>query len=772
MDLVKGNCFFCSNKKVVSDSRNVQNTIITLFTGSDINEEKLLTLRPPRVCHLCYHSFVLMKRTHDDILHSSSAEKVHENCHLCGNSEDVIKVLKWNHFETIGKDYRGIVGNSISNACSDCLYYLETKNSVKDKLIAAIPQLKQQLSDFASNITSHSTPLKRTRTKAERKVPVEFVDLTQTNTDINGFEPLRNDPQLRKLKLVSEDLKLMNQILIVRLQRLETSLNNVNETIEKKNPQKRVRFKDIHELEEDICSMPKKINYKETRYHDNLTFNPYTDKNSEKEDELVEYEIKTTPRRSRYRDYSDDNSSDSLDSRKKSNFKIKLTKKKPNAFPLKPALVKPPLKSALVSKLPPMKPVVKTTPKPALRSRVIKSAKRRPVARSRRHSVVTPNIESIMSPKTRSAKSNFTNNLVINVERMKIPELNGIEEEEEIEVNIEGEDLIESEDPLDPLRIDNFDNEDVIEEKNCFNLITNDDETVIGRAQEVIPENILNTNGHIEEEEEDTDCEITNTKEIISISSEDVSQTEYYTEDTENVEETVDEIKMFIMRNTKETSEIDKLRETQLVKEFYKINDPLENNEEMENSNKQDEIIMETNTSQIETTVKDVAVEQIEEDFNGSLENESQEEETDKVVNSQDEAETENSQEDKTDNSQEEDRTTENSQEEDGTKENSQEEDRTTENSQEVSSQESRVETSQEDKTLSQEESKDEDDNSMENWNLDIDNIDAEKVIDSCEIEDNGVIKKRKREEDSLSDSGCSDKKKKKVTFSVDLHGD
>ncbi|XP_072376479.1 uncharacterized protein [Diabrotica undecimpunctata] len=324
MELIKGTCFFCANSKVVSDFESVHSTIITLFSGK-IKEDKLINLKPPKVCPLCYHSFVLMKRTHDDILHSSSAEKVHENCHLCGNSEDVINVSKWTHFKSIiGRDFPCSNDEIISNVCSDCLYYLETKSTVKEKLISEYPILKQESIVSQFEVLGNSTPTRRTRTKAERKSPIDIVDLTVVEpvpSDNMKFKPLKTDRHLRRSKTVNTDPKLLNQVLIIKLP--NQSLEDVPKLVRKSITPKRVRFRDEHEHIIDKYNSPSLYTDKENAYKET--------------EELVEYEIKTTPRRSRYRGMDDSESSpDSLDPRKKSFFKIKLMKKKPKSIIAKP----------------------------------------------------------------------------------------------------------------------------------------------------------------------------------------------------------------------------------------------------------------------------------------------------------------------------------------------------------------------------------------------------------------------------------------------------
>ncbi|XP_028138306.1 glutamic acid-rich protein isoform X1 [Diabrotica virgifera virgifera] len=410
MELIKGTCFFCANSKVVSDFESVHNTIITLFSGK-IQEDKLINLKPPKVCPLCYHSFVLMKRTHDDILHSSSAEKVHENCHLCGNSEDVINVSKWAHFKAIGKDFPGSNGENISNVCSDCLYYLETKSTVKEKLISEYPILKQESIISQFDVLGNSTPTRRTRTKAERKSPIDIVDLTvaepvATPTDNMKFRPLKTDRHLRRSRAVNTDPKLLNQVLIIKLPNQSLKEEATKSAPKRKSlTPKRVRFRDEHEHIIDKYNSPSLYTDKENAYKET--------------EELVEYEIKTTPRRSRYRSVDDTESSpDSLDPRKKSFFKIKLMKKKPKSIIAKP---------------------FKTVTNEPLEKYNDAIEKRKDTIGKRKTSAHKGK-ETMQKLVNRVCKFN----LVVNVERMNYSEINGI--------NQSGLSI----DELDPLRIDSW----------------------------------------------------------------------------------------------------------------------------------------------------------------------------------------------------------------------------------------------------------------------------------------------------------------------------
>ncbi|CAG9826622.1 unnamed protein product [Diabrotica balteata] len=424
MELIKGTCFFCANSKVVSDFESVHSTIITLFSGK-IKEDKLINLKPPKVCPLCYHSFVLMKRTHDDILHSSSAEKVHENCHLCGNSEDVINVSKWAHFKAIiGKDFPCSNDEIISNVCSDCLYYLETKSTVKEKLISEYPILKQESIISQFEVLGNSTPTRRTRTKAERKSPIDIVDLTVVEpvpTDSMKFKPLKTDKHLRRSKTVNTDPKLLNQVLIIKLP--NQSLEDVPKLVRKSITPKRVRFRDEHEHIIDKYNSPSLYTDKENAYKET--------------EELVEYEIKTTSRRSRYRGMDDSESSpDSLDPRKKSFFKIKLMKKKP-----KPIIAKP------------FKPVTKEPVEKY--NEAIEKQKNTIGKRKINAQKYKENMQDLVN---RVCKYN----LVVNLERMNYSEINSITPSLSI-------------DELDPLRIDSWEeniNTEVNYESNKQSLKT------------------------------------------------------------------------------------------------------------------------------------------------------------------------------------------------------------------------------------------------------------------------------------------------------------
>ncbi|XP_018565255.1 probable ATP-dependent helicase PF08_0048 [Anoplophora glabripennis] len=236
MELQKGTCFICGNKSVIKSSQSQKAyKVMTLLLPKDIldptefnNVQSAL-----RVCPICYHKLIIMKRISKNVEKNTSNEISEDHCLLCKNEKNLFQMNNWPSFSAISEDM-AIPKKKNCVMCSDCLFYLETRNQLKTKLFLKCPQLdnksltinknkRKWKLKFTPNIKLQSTPLseknKRSRISRKRK----FLDTISVSSDddlepkkvLNPFKklkPLKDYKLYKNNKMVKTDSKFLNQI--------------------------------------------------------------------------------------------------------------------------------------------------------------------------------------------------------------------------------------------------------------------------------------------------------------------------------------------------------------------------------------------------------------------------------------------------------------------------------------------------------------------------------------------------------------------------------
>ncbi|CAH1104877.1 unnamed protein product [Psylliodes chrysocephalus] len=338
MELSKGVCFFCSNTKIITKSAKTVIPDIKLFLNdSAIDQDQLNDIKPLKVCPMCYHKIHLLVKLDKNI--SSTAKNGTYNCTLCGSLDDIIKVNKWETFDKISSDFPVLAGNT-NLVCSACLFSLDTRHFMKEKLISVYPNLRIEVKipKFDDNITSHSTPISKKREKTSKSELKSFSiksrtsDAEKRNLDVSSIniKPLsQQSTDIKLLEIVKQDQKFMNQVLIVKLQsslekkanfvKLETGTN-----VRRSRNSKDNKTQDIMEVEENNEFMESQVIKEVSKQRKNNK--EVTDNITVTKDKSIMKDLRK--KRSRIVEISSDSGEESkVDIKKKQFFKIKLNQK-------------------------------------------------------------------------------------------------------------------------------------------------------------------------------------------------------------------------------------------------------------------------------------------------------------------------------------------------------------------------------------------------------------------------------------------------------------